>query len=163
MSVITGAGTKIYIGTTASATNQSEYEADTYTLIEQTESIGALGDTSAEVTFIGLDDARVQKKKGSRDAGNLPITMALSLEALESSPLGGQGLLLAASEDTSSSNYNFKVVYNNAGSGSPQSGSTRYFSGQAATWPEAVEGADSNLMVTAEVRINTGIIRVAAV
>jgi hypothetical protein len=163
MTVQSGAGVKIYIGTTAAHSNQSEYEADTYTEIEQVESIGAFGDTTAEVTFTGLGDARIQKKKGSQDAGNISITMALDTTTVDSSPLGGQGQLLAASNDTTSSDYNFKVEYNDAGSGSPQSGTIRYFSGQVASFVESVEGADSILMATAEVRINTAFIRVGNV
>lgn len=163
MSVQTGAGVKIYIGTTAAHANQAAYEADTYTEIEQVESIGSFGDSTAEVTFTGLGDARVQKKKGSSDAGNLTITGALDTTAIDGSPLGGQGFLLAASEDTTSSDYNFKVVYNDLGLGdaSPQAGTTRYFSGQVATFVESVEGADNIVMFNAEVRINTAIIRVA--
>lgn len=163
MSVQTGAGVKIYIGTTAAHSNQSDYENDTYTEIEQTESIGDFGDTTAEVTFTGLGDARVQKKKGSSDAGNLSITMAFDETSIDSSPLGGQGLLLAASEDTTSSDYNFKIVYNDGSTGSPLgTGTTRYFSGQVASMVESVSGADNVLMVNAEVRINTPFIRVAA-
>lgn len=163
MSVQTGAGVKVYIGTTAAHSNQSEYEADTYTEIEQVESIGTFGDNAAEVTFTGLGDARVQKKKGSRDAGNITISGALDTTAIDGSPLGGQGFLLAASEDTSSSDYNFKVVYNDSGLGdaSPEAGTTRYFSGQVATFQESIEGADNVLMFSSEVRINTGFIRVA--
>lgn len=160
MTVQTGAGVKIYIGTTAAHSNQSEYEADTYTEIEQVESIGEFGDSTAEVTFTGLGDSRTQKKKGSSDAGNITITGALDTSTIDSSPLGGQGLLLAAAEDTSSSDYNFKVVYNDAGTLSPNTGTTRYFSGQVATFRESIQGADNILMFNAEVRINTAIIRV---
>jgi len=163
MAILTGANTKVYIGTTAAHANQAAYEADTYTEIEQTESIGDFGDTTNEVAFTGLGDARVQKKKGSSDAGNLSITMAADFAAMVSSPLGGQGALLAASEDTTSSDYNFKVVYNDGSTGSPLGvGSTRYFSGQVGTFVESTSGADNIVMLTTDVRINTGIIRVAA-
>jgi len=162
MSVQTGANCKIYIGTTAAHANQAAYEADTYTLVEQTESIGDFGDNYAEVTFTGLEDARVQKKKGAADAGNLSVTMAFDGTAF-GSPLGGQGVLTAASEDTTSSDYNFKVVFNDGTTGSPLGdGTTRYFSGQVATMSESISGADNILMVTAEVRINTSIIKVVS-
>ena len=162
--IAAGAGTKIYIGTTASASNQAEYESDTYTLVEQTEAIGTFGDSSAEVTFVGLENSRVVKKKGSRDAGNLSVTMALSLTALTSSPLGGQGVMLAAAEDSSSADYNFKVEYNDGDNSTSPDGtpSIRYFSGQVATFQEAEEGADEIIMATCEVRVNTGYLRVGA-
>jgi hypothetical protein len=162
MPVQTGAGVAIYIGTTASATNLSEYQSDTYTQLEQVESIGSFGDSTSEVTFTGLSDARVQKLKGSQDAGNLSITMALDETSIDSSPLGGQGLLLAASQNTSSDTYNFYVEYNDAGTSSPNNGTRRYFSGQVATFVESVDGSDSIIMIASEVRINTAFIRAPA-
>lgn len=153
--VQTGAGVKIYIGTTTVATNSTQYAADTYAEIEKTEAIGSFGDTTEEVTFIGLGDARVVKKKGSSDAGTIEITFAFDEDAIDS---GGQADLLAASADTSSANYNFKVEYND-GTTTP---SIRYFSGQVGTFQEGVPGANSILMVSSEVRINTPILRVAS-
>lgn len=148
MSVSTGAGTKISIGTTAAHGDQSEYEADTYTEIEQTESIGDFGDSTAEVTFTGLGDARVQKKKGSADAGTLSVTMAFD------DALPGQIALIAASEDFSSEDYNFKIEF--------VSGAINYLSGQVGTAVTSVSGADNIVMLTSDVRVNTPVLRVAA-
>lgn len=160
MTIQAAANATISIGTTAVHSNQTEYEADTYTEIEQVESVGAFGDNFAEVTFTGLSDGRVQKKKGSANAGNVTITCAFDVTA-HGSPLGGQGILNAAAEDTGSSDYNFKVVFNDL-QGSPEGATTRYFSGQVASFEESLDGADTIVMVSSEVRINTAILKVAA-
>lgn len=159
MAIQTGASKKIYISTTTGVqANQAAYEALTWTEIEQTESIGDFGDTTAEVNFTGLGDARVQKLKGSSDAGTLSLTMGFKDDAY-GSPLGGQGLLLAANADTTSTVYNFKVSFEDSTS-SPLGHSTRYFGGQVGTFVESVPGADEVLRVTSDIRINTAIVRV---
>ena len=148
MGIQTGANVAVSIGTTTVATTQLEYEGDTYTAIGGVESVSEFGDTSAEVTFTGLTDARVQKLKGSRNAGNMTVSMAfLGADA-------GQTALIAAEADNSSSNYNFKIEYSD--------GEVRYFSGQVGSVVENVGGADSVLMLSCEVRINTALVKVAA-
>lgn len=148
MGIQTGANVKISIGTTTVATNETEYAADAYVEIKGVESIGSFGDSSAEVSFTGLGDARTQKLKGARDAGNLSITMAF----IGGDP--GQEDLAAAEADDTSANYNFKVEY--------ADGEVRYLAGQVASLVEEVSGANNVLMLTSEVRINKPIIRVAA-
>lgn len=163
MSVQAGANSKIYIavenGTVPA--NQTAYEALTWVEIEQTESIGEFGDSTAAVTFTGLGDARVQKLKGSSDAGTLSIVMAFN-ELADGSPQTGQYLLLQASEDTTPNNYAFKVTYDDASTGSPLgTDTTRYFAGQVGTFVEGVSGADDIIRVSSEIRINSAIVRVA--
>lgn len=151
MGIQTGANVAVSIGTTTTATNQTEYEADTWQAIGGVESISDFGDSAAEVTFTGLTDARVQKLKGSRNAGNMTITMAFLGGA---SPDAGQAALIAAEADNTSATYNFRVEY--------PDGEERYFAGQVASVVEGVGGADSVIMLTCEVRINTAIVKVAA-
>lgn len=163
MSVQTGANSKIYIATTygTAPADQSAYEALTWVEIEQTESIGEFGDSTAEVTFTGLGDARVQKLKGSSDAGTMSVQMAFN-EIASGSPLTGQGYLVLASANTTVDNYAFKVTYNDATTGSPLgTDTTRYFAGQVGTFVEGVSGADNVLTVSSDIRINSAIIRVA--
>lgn len=163
MGVATGAGSKIYIATAYGTVpvNEAAYIALTWVEVEQTESIGEFGDSTAAVTFTGLGDARVQKLKGSSDAGTLNVVMAFNALA-DGSPTTGQYLMQQASANTTADNYRFKVTFNDASSGSPLGkNTTRYFSGQVGTWVEGVPGADDILRVSAEVRINSPIIRVA--
>ena len=158
MAVATGAGCKIYISsTTSTASNQGEFEALTWIELEQTESIGEFGDTTTPVQFIGLGDARVQKIKGSLDAGTLSVVMAFN-EAADGSPITGQYQMLQAANDTTSSNYGIKIELNDATTGSPLgTDTTFYFNGQVGTFVRSVPGADEILRVTSEVRINSAI------
>jgi len=153
MPIQSGAGAKLYIATTSGAVLSSSvaYAALTYRECEQTEAIGALGDSTAEVTFTGLGDARTQKLKGSSDAGNLDVTMAFNSEALTASPTTGQGLLLAASNDTSSDNYYFKRTLD---------GVTEYFSGMVGSFVIDLSGANNIWMLNRQFRVNSAITRV---
>lgn len=160
MALQTGANKKFYIAiTTGEQANQAAYEAITnWTEVENTESIGEFGDQSTDVTFLGLGDGRTQHLKGSRDAGTQTVTFAF-LDSAYGSPLGGQGLMLAANADTTNTVYNFKVSYQDSTS-SPLVHTTRYFGGFVGTFREGITGADDVVMVTSDVRINTPIIRV---
>lgn len=153
MPIQSGAGAKLYIATVAGSVPSSSgaYAALTYRECEQTEAIGALGDSTAEVTFTGLGDARTQKLKGSSDAGNLDVTMAFNSECLTASPTTGQGLLLVASNDTSSDNYRFKRTLD---------GVTEYFSGMVGSFVIDISGANNIVMLTSQIRVNSAIVRV---
>lgn len=162
MSIATGAGSKIYIATVAGTTNpvdKAAYDALTWVEVEQTESIGEFGDSQAAVTFTGLGDARVQKLKGSSDAGTLSVVMGFN-ELADGSPTTGQYLLAVANANTTPSNYRFKVTFNDASTGSPLGKpTTHYFSGQVGTFVVGIPGADDVLRVSSEIRINSPIIR----
>ena len=153
MAIQTGAGKKLYIATVAGSVPASSaaYAALTWRECEQTEALGDLGDTSAEVTFTGLGDGRVQKLKGAKDAGNLDVTMALNDQILTASPSGGQELLLLASDDTSTNNYRFKRTL---------SGVTEYFSGKVGSFVISVSGANNVVMATSQIRVNSDVLRV---
>jgi hypothetical protein len=164
MPIQTGANAKLYIATAKGSvlTTSGAYAALTWVECQQTDALGALGDTTAEVTFTGLGDARVQKLKGSSDAGNLELSMAFDYEALTASPTTGQYLLLQASNDTSSDNYRFKRVLGDRSTGSPLgTGTTEYCSGMVGSFVISVDNADSIVMLTSQVRVNSAIIRVA--
>lgn len=164
MAIQTGANAKLYIATTSGTVpaDQAAYEALTWVECEQTDALGALGDTTAEVTFTGLGDARVQKLKGSSDAGTLDLSMAFN-EVAFGSPLTGQGHLLVASNDTSSDNYYFKRELGDASTGSPLgTGTTEYASGLVGSFTVSVDGADSIVMLNSQIRVNSSIIRVVA-
>ena len=161
MSVATAAGAKIYISSAVStSTTQGQFEAETWIEVEQTESIGEFGDTTTPVQFIGLGDARVQKIKGSLDAGTLSVVSAFN-ELADGSPITGQFQMLTAANNTTSSNYAFKITLNDASTGSPLgTDTTFYFLGQVGTFVRSAPGADEILRVTSEVRINSAIITV---
>lgn len=60
----------------AAADTLSEYEALTWTEIKEVETIGEFGDAATTIEFTALGDARVRKRKGVRNAGDLAVTVA---------------------------------------------------------------------------------------
>jgi hypothetical protein len=99
MSESTTAGTKVYIGTTA-----SNGLTDTYTEIGEVTSISPYGKTFNEVTHTPLATRGVRKHKGSFNDGNLELEMA------EVPDDAGQIALEAALE--TDFDYNFKIEQN---------------------------------------------------
>lgn len=152
MALQSGAGVKLAIGTTAAATNQTQYEADTYTNISKVENIGEIGDAFNLITFISLEDARVNKLKGSADAGDVNPNFAFDTED------AGQAALITAGENTTSTPYNLRLQYND-GTTTP---TTRYCKVLVGGTREVIGGADDVLMLTAPLYITSAILKVAA-
>jgi hypothetical protein len=106
-------GAKIYVsgsGSTPSANSTaataSQYAALTYIEVTEVESIGEFGDAASTITFTSLGDARVRKRKGVRDAGDLNVVCA-------NDPLAdGQKAMITA--QTTEFTYAFKVTLNDA-------------------------------------------------
>lgn len=103
--ITTATGAKIFIGPAVPPTTdtEAEFSALTWTEIGLVESLGEFGDQSNAVNFSSLGDGRVRKAKGTRDAGNLALTVARD----PTDP--GQDALVAA--EGTSNKYAFKVTY----------------------------------------------------
>lgn len=70
MTVKTGAGTKAYISTTATAAaTKSALAALSYTEVKFVEGLGEIGPQNTDTTFTPLDGSAVQHLKGSTDYG----------------------------------------------------------------------------------------------
>lgn len=151
----TAAGVKVYIGTTASATNQTEFEADSYDEVGTVEDAGEFGDAFNSVTFESLGDGRTQKRKGTADAGDMNLVMAFD------GTDAGQQALESALRDTGPDDYNFKVELNDTPSGGT-SPTTFYFRGKV--MQRRIQVGTVNNVVRASVvfAINSQPLRVAA-
>lgn len=103
--IVTASGAKIFVGpaVTTGTDTTSEFAALTYVEVGLVESLGEFGDESAAVNFTALNDARVRKAKGSRDAGMLALTVAHDVSD------AGQAALEAA--EATNNKFAFKVVY----------------------------------------------------
>ena len=76
MAISTSSGAKFYIGPVDnSAVLQAEYEALTFVEVNEVESISEFGDQASTVTATTLADARVRKRKGVRDAGDITVVV----------------------------------------------------------------------------------------
>lgn len=77
MAIASTTGAQIFIGpVNTTADTKTAYGALSYTEIKEVESIGEFGDAASTITFTSLGDARVRKRKGVRDAGDLNVTCA---------------------------------------------------------------------------------------
>lgn len=112
----------------------SEYEALTpYTLIKKVEDLGELGDTSNEVTGVAIEDGRVRKAKGARNAG----TMAVITFRQYDDP----GQLAAIAAEKTKERYAFKLEV--ADVDAPGTGTVLYFSALVGSRAERYGTADN--------------------
>lgn len=103
MAISSTTGAKIFIGpVNDTADDEAAYSGLVYTEVKEVESIGEFGDQASTVTFTSLGDARVRKRKGVRDAGDLAVSVA-------NDPRDPGQLALVAAEATEFS-YAVKVV-----------------------------------------------------
>jgi hypothetical protein len=78
--VFGAAGSKLYISTAAvdsTVDTFAEFAASTitYVLVSLVENMGEFGDQSNPINFAALEDSRVRKTKGARDAGIMNVVV----------------------------------------------------------------------------------------
>lgn len=153
MSISTASGSQVFIGTTTAAENLSQFITDTYTEIGEVEDLGEFGDESEEVTFASLADARLQKLKGVRDAGSIPLVCAAD------DGDAGQDALIVAEADTL--DFNFKVILNDKMTlgGTP---SEHYFRAKVMSKRLGVGSANNVVRKTFNLGINSEILSIDA-
>jgi len=154
MSVNTASGVQFFIGTTLVAENLSQFFNDTYTEVGEVEDLGEFGDESEEVTFASLANARLQKLKGVRDAGTIPLICGQD----DADP--GQDALITAEADNTL-DFNFKVILNDklTVSGTP---SEHYFSGKVMSKRTGVGTVNNVVRRTFNIGINSEVLDVDA-
>lgn len=151
MAIASTTGAKIYIGPTTTATTASQYAALSYTEIGEIESIGEFGDSASIITFTSLGDARVRKRKGVNDAGDLQVVVA-------NDPLdAGQIAANNAAETTFA--YALKIVLAD-GADSNDTDSTFYFHGLVMSSRLNVGAANEIVKRTYQIAIDTAIIEI---
>lgn len=151
MSINASSGSKIYICSTPTpaAADVSTYAALTWIEIDEVESIAAFGDKASSITFTSLNDARVRKLKGPRDAGDVDVVYAH-----DPSDAGQQAL--ATAEGTKFS-YPFKVTVPDAQDvSSPDS--AFYFQAKVSGVPINPGSATDVTKRTATLAIDTAIV-----
>ena len=152
MGIETTAGAKVHIGpANGVAKDQAAYEALSYVEVGTVENIGEFGDASREVTFTDLSTRRVQKLKGSRDAGTLQLTFGNDFTN------AGQTALKAA--EKSDSDYAIKIEASDDGGTTP---TTFYFRAKVMSFRFVPNDADSVWRLRTDLGINSEIVEVAA-
>lgn len=136
------AGTSFLIGTTA-----ANPLTDTYVEIGQITNYGEFGTTYAEVKHTPVKGRGVKKHKGSRDDGSLVLQLARDPDD------AGQAAARAAL--ASDYNYNFKLVFNDAGPNVGDTPSALYFKAKVMAFPTNVGGADGVVARTLTLALDT--------
>lgn len=102
MSVMTGAGTRVFIGSKLTAALSDDDATDlaalkaaaiTYTEIGELIGVGDYGDSVSDVSYTALAKSRVTHLKGVADGGTVDLTIAFDAGD------AGQDALVAASKD----------------------------------------------------------------
>jgi len=106
MAVNPAGGVIISIGDTTECSTLEEFEAISYVDVGQVEDGGQFGDESKQIEFTSLQDSRVQKFKGPRDAGTMSVVVG------DDPNDHGQGIMEAA--QLTKFDYCFRVTFNDA-------------------------------------------------
>ena len=114
MAARTNAGTTLSIGST-----QTNALTDVYTAVGEVISIGDFGRMYDQVKYSALNDRNVKKHKGQRDDGEIEVELAY-----DPADSGQDKLLVALDVD---SDYNFRVVMNDASDVSGSYGTQLHF------------------------------------
>ncbi|MGA0617406.1 hypothetical protein [Paracoccus sp. KR1-242] len=149
-------GTKIFIGA-ALATKQtdfilSDFPTTGWVEIGETEGLGTVGDTAAEITFDGINSARTRRLKGTRNAGSMEVVCGIDSADL------GQIAVIAA--EKTPLDYAFKMVLNDAPAGGTPS--ERYFVAKVASAAEQFDSANSVMKLNIALWVNSNIVKVDA-
>lgn len=149
-------GAKLYIGGVTATKSADfvvgDFSGETFVEIKETEALGSVGDTSAEILFEGVSDARARRLKGVRNAGAMEIVCGIDYAD------AGQIALLAAEKTIH--NYAFKLVLNDAPAGGTPS--ERYFVAAVGSAVEAYDTANNVMKLNASLWVNSNVVRVNA-
>ncbi|MDH0113385.1 hypothetical protein N7379_02755 [Rhizobium pusense] len=155
MSLTTAAGTVVSIGTADTATTLVEFQADTYVPIANISDVGEAGSEAEIVVGRFVDQTYARKIKGSRDNGNMELTVAR-----DSSDPGYQALSAAEKTDGI---YNFVVELSDKPSaGASPKNSKFYFAAIVASARNSFGEADNIVSTTFSLAISGAIFEVAA-
>ena len=157
MGIYATAGAKLYIGgqmdaPTSGNLSSSDFSGETWVEIKPLESIGSLGDTSEAVSMNIIGQSRVQRLKGTRDAGTMQVVAALDYSD------AGQTAVLAA--EKTPHNYPFRLVFNDAPAGGTPS--ERIFVAMVMSASEQFDEANSVMKLNVSLAVNSNVGRVAA-
>ncbi len=157
MPIFATAGAKVFIGTVLDAKPTdfvaADFTSQSWTQVNNLESIGTFGDTATEITFDDIGKNRTQKLKGTRNAGNMEMVCGIDYAD------AGQIALLAA--EKSIHDYAFKVEFNDAPEGGTPS--QRLFIAKVMSAAEQLDTANNVMKLNSTLGINSNIVRVNAV
>ena len=148
MSIRSSAGSSIAIATTSgvSTYDAAGFGAKTYVTIDEVTTIGDFGATYNKIEHLPLATRIKKKLKGSKDQGSITIDYAIDEASV------GQAQLETASDSDAS----WAIRITN------QSGSVKYFTAQIMSFHDKIGNADSIRAGSAQLEIDSVIVKVAA-
>lgn len=156
MPIFATAGAKLYIGGALAAKSTDfvvgDFTGETWTQINQLESLGSFGDTATEITMDILSEARTQRIKGTRSAGTMEVVAGIDY--------ADAGQLAAIAAEKTRYDFAFKLEFNDAPSGGTPS--ERYFVAMVGGATEQLDTANNVMKLNLSLWINSNIVRVAA-
>lgn len=158
MTIYATNGARIYIGGPLAAKSTdfilTDFSGQTalWTEIGETEGLGTVGDTSAEITFDGIASQRTRRLKGTRNAGSMEVVCGIDPE--------DEGQQAAIAAEKTPHDYAFKMVLNDAPAGGTPS--ERYFVAKVASAAEQYDTANSVMKLNIALWVNSNVVRVDA-
>lgn len=154
---LSAAGAKLYIGgseiTDPDSQELADYTGETWTQVSRVQDFGSIGDTREVATYREADVKRVKRISTYKDGG--APNMVFTFDDSDA----GQAALIAAE----GKNYAFKIEYDNAASGSPQNGTTLYFTAMPTSNDRNLGDGTAVTTRTVALQINSDVLEVAAV
>ena len=156
MTVYATNGARLYIGGALAAKStdfvQGDFSSQTWEEIGETESLGSVGDTAAEITFDSIPGQRTRRLKGTRNAGAMEVVCGIDYED------AGQQALIAA--ERTPHDYAFRLVFN----GAPPSGtpSERMFVAKVGSVAEALDSANNVMKLNTSLWVNSNVVKIDA-
>lgn len=150
MALIPVAGSKFYIGTTATTAS-----TDTFTLVGNVESLDKLQATAADIKVDTIDNPRTQHLKGQIDGGTTQIKIAFAEGDT------GQTALAAAQADQTGVPYNIRWILPNKQT-STGTGTTFDVKAQVASFSYGGGGPNSEVTVDVSTYLTSAVTKTAA-
>ncbi len=156
MTIYATNGARIFIGPALAAKSSDFVLADFpitgWVEIGETEGLGTVGDTSAEITFDGIASQRTRRLKGTRNAGTMEIVCGIDPE--------DEGQIAAIAAEKTPHDYAIKLVLNDAPAGGTPS--ERYFVAKVASAAEQYDSANSVMKLNISLWVNSNVVHVNA-
>ncbi|WP_332872068.1 hypothetical protein [Pseudogemmobacter bohemicus] len=129
-----------------------DFDDPEWVKVGETENLGTVGDTAAEITFDGIDANRTKRLKGTRNAGTMEVICGLDYSD------AGQLACLAAEKTLH--DYAFRLVFNDAPVGGTPS--ERMFIAKVASAVEATDAANNVLKLNISLWVNSNSVKINA-
>ena len=157
MTIYATNGARLYIGGALPAKGSdfaaADFAGQAWVEIGETEALGTVGDSAAEITFDAIASQRTRRLKGTRNAGAMEVVCGIDYE--------DAGQIAAIAAEKTPHDYAFRLVLNDAPVATG-AGSMRYFVAKVASAAEALDSANSVMKLNITLWVNSNIVKINA-